>query len=241
MTGVLDLVAREPDGVVRYGPAPEHVADLYRAEQPADVLVVVVHGGFWRTRYDRIHARPLAAALADRGFDVLLPEYRRIGDPGGGWPGTFDDVRSVLAALPESSGVAYRRVVLAGHSAGGHLAVWSQAADPSPSVSAVVSLAGVVDLAAAAAERLSDGAADELMAAAPNALAQADPSQLPAPPVPVALVHGDRDAEVPVEYSRRYAARTPGATLHELAGVGHFELIDPREPAFETLVGLLAG
>lgn len=227
------LEARRPRArrVLRYGPAPEQIADVYRAGGP---LVVLVHGGFWRARYDRVHARPLAAALADRGFDVLLPEYRRIGDAGGGWPGTSDDVVAVLDAIPR---LGAERAVLVGHSAGGHLAVWSQAVHPSPHVSAVVSLAGVLDLQAASDSRLSDDAVGALLAGA--RLPEADPAQLPAPPMPVSLVHGDRDAQVPVEYSRRYAQRHASATLHELAGVGHFELIDPREPAFETLAGLL--
>ncbi|KQQ05769.1 MULTISPECIES: alpha/beta hydrolase family protein [unclassified Rathayibacter] len=239
MTSVLDLSAREPDRVLRYGTAPEHVVDVYGAAS-AGPLVVLVHGGFWRHRYDRIHARPLAAALADRGACVLLPEYRRVGDPGGGWPGTFDDVRAVLAAVPGLAPGPPRRATLVGHSAGGHLAVWSQAVDPSPSVAAVVSLAGVLDLAAAAADRLSDDAVAELLGPS-GPLAAADPLQLPAPPMPVAVVHGSSDAEVPVEYSRRYAALHPSASLHELESAGHFELIDPRDPAFETLVGLLAG
>ncbi|SMH50948.1 Serine aminopeptidase, S33 [Rathayibacter oskolensis] len=237
MTGILDLPAREPDAVLRYGAAPQHLVDVYRAAA-ADSLVVLVHGGFWRARYDRMHARPLAAALADRGFDVLLPEYRRIGDPGGGWPGTADDIRSLVAAIPALVPAPVGRVTLVGHSAGGHLAVWSQAVDPSPHVSAVVALAGVVDLAAAADARLSDDAVAELLGPS-GPVAVADPSQLPSPPMPVALVHGDRDAVVPVAYSRRYASEHPGVELHELAGVGHFELIDPRAPAFETLLHVL--
>ncbi|MWV47767.1 alpha/beta hydrolase fold domain-containing protein [Rathayibacter sp. VKM Ac-2803] len=234
MTDVLDLPAREPDEVLRYGPAPEQIADVYRG---GGAPVVLVHGGFWRNRYDRRHARPLAAALADRGFDVLLPEYRRIGDPGGGRPGTFDDVRSVVAAIPR---LGAARATLVGHSAGGHLAMWSQAVDPSPHVSSVVALAGVLDLQAAADARLSADAVTALLGPSDEHRARADPLRLPAPPMPVSVVHGDRDAEVPVAYSRRYARRHASATLHELPGVGHFELIDPREPAFEVLLGLLA-
>lgn len=242
MTGILDLPAREPDAVLRYGEAPEHVADRYGSRSASSGgLVVLLHGGFWRNRYDRLHARPLAAALADHGYDVLVPEYRRIGDEGGGWPGTSDDVRAVIASLPTlAPGDQRRTTTLVGHSAGGHLALWSQAAHPSPHVDAVVALAGVVDLEAAARERLSDDAVAELLGSAfPQQLPEADPAQLPAPPMRFALVHGDRDDVVPVEQSRRYAALHPRAELHELAGVGHFELIDPREPAFDAVLRAL--
>lgn len=250
MTGILELAARAPDAVLRYGDAPQHVADLYRAhpysaelhraDRAAADLVVVVHGGFWRNRYDRAHVRPLAAALADRGYDVLLPEYRRVGDPGGGWPGTGDDVLAVVDAIPSLVPAdGPRRVLLVGHSAGGHLALWSQAARPCAHVDAVVSLAGVVDLRAAADRRLSDDAVGDLLGGA--ALAEVDPLQLATPPMPVTLVHGDADSAVPVELGRSYASAHPAVRLLELPGVGHFELVDPRTPVLDRLLEVLAG
>jgi acetyl esterase/lipase len=97
-----------------------------------------VRGGFWRNRYDRSHARPLAAALAEAGWMVLLPEYRRLGDPGGGSPGTFDDIAALIAAVASLVPAELRRrVTLVGHSAGGHLAVRLQASAPSPVIDAV--------------------------------------------------------------------------------------------------------
>lgn len=236
MTDLLDLVAREPDAVLRYGAAPQQVADHYAPRSPAGGLVVLVHGGFWRARWDRSHLRPLAAALADRGHDVLLPEYRRVGDPGGGWPATGDDIVALVAALPALAD-ATPRTTLVGHSAGGHLALWSQAAHPSPHVEAVVALAGVADLRAAADLHLSDDAVLELLGDCP--LASADPLQLPPPPMPVTLVHGTDDSGVPPALSRAYAARHPSTRLIELAGTDHLDLVDPRTPAFDTLLALL--
>ena len=69
--------------------------------RPGAALVVFVHGGFWRAAYDRQHTGPLAAALAARGYPVAAVEYRRIGQPGGGWPGTLSDVAAAVAAVPE--------------------------------------------------------------------------------------------------------------------------------------------
>ena len=100
-------------------------------------LVLFLHGGFWRAAYDRAHTGPLAEALADSGFVVCTPEYRKVGQAGGGWPGTFEDVAAAVEVLPRLVAGATdgltdgSRVILAGHSAGGHLALWA-AAQQSP-------------------------------------------------------------------------------------------------------------
>ena len=135
---VLTRPAPPPDHLLRYGPGPDQVADLrlppslgMDAAGRAPVLILLLHGGFWRAAYDRTHLGPLASALAAESFAVCTPEFRRTGQPGGGWPGTFDDVALavdrlpglVSAVLPEDTAVG--GVVLAGHSAGGHLALWS--------------------------------------------------------------------------------------------------------------------
>ena len=135
---VLTRPAPPPDHVLRYGPGPDQVADLRLPPGlgigdagRAPTLVLLLHGGFWRAAYDRTHLGPLATALAAENFLVCTPEFRRTGQPGGGWPGTFDDVAAAVDRLPglvrsALPGVAVRgRVVLAGHSAGGHLALWS--------------------------------------------------------------------------------------------------------------------
>jgi len=135
---VLTRPAPPPDHLLRYGPGPDQVADLrlppglgMDTAGRAPALILLLHGGFWRAAYDRTHLGPLASALAAESFAVCTPEFRRTGQPGGGWPGTFDDVALavdrlpglVSAVLPE--GTAVGGVVLAGHSAGGHLALWS--------------------------------------------------------------------------------------------------------------------
>jgi len=133
---ILTRPSRRPDRVLRYGERTGQIADLRLPPQrdgdpgwlPSWPLVVFLHGGFWRTEFDRAHAGPLGDALASSGFVVCTPEFRRTGQPGGGWPGTFDDVATAVDILPglvarELDGVAtVGPVVLAGHSAGGHLA-----------------------------------------------------------------------------------------------------------------------
>ncbi|MER7400614.1 alpha/beta hydrolase, partial [Streptomyces sp. NPDC000151] len=117
-----------PDGRIAYGDHPDQVIDLYRPpEAPpgrrSGPLIVLLHGGFWRVAYDRTHLSPLAAALAREGLPVALAEYRRAGG-GGGFPETFNDVTNAVRAAAAEAG-AHASVVLAGHSAGGHLALWA--------------------------------------------------------------------------------------------------------------------
>lgn len=243
VTHILERSAREPDAVLRWGDDPRSVVEVFRPLRPPEATVVLLHGGFWRARHDRVHLRPLAEALAAEGMLVALPEYRRVGDVGGGHPGTFDDVLALLAALPAIVPGWSSPVVLVGHSAGGHLAVWSQAV--APGVDAVVSLAGVLDLASGWSEGLSAGAVGELLGAeAPgfeDRLAAADPLALPPLGVRCELLHGGRDAEVPVSHSRRYAEHAPEARLHALPDLGHYELIDPLGVAWPTLLAAIRG
>ena len=136
---------------------------------PVHATVLVVHGGFWRAAYDRAHAEPEAQALADAGYTVAVAEYRRVGMPGGGVPGTLDDVRDVLASIasqPDLPGP----LVLVGHSAGGHLVTWvaGQPWARERGIAGVVSLAGVVDLGAADRLHLGDDAPRAFVGSGPG-------------------------------------------------------------------------
>jgi acetyl esterase/lipase len=263
-----------PDDTVRYGPGPEQVASVWRPRFGAmgvAPVVMFVHGGFWRAAYDRTHVGPLAVALAEAGFLVCAPEYRRVGSgsggAGGGWPGTFDDIAAAVDGLPgvlnELGGPPPRAgLILGGHSAGGHLALWAAArhrlpADapwhapgPSPGSSpgsspirAVVALAAVSELAAAHEQRLGNGAAGALMGGSPadhpDRYALADPAGLLPIGVPLRVRHGSRDDEVPAAMSRSFAdrARAAGDQVdgRELAGCDHFDVIDPLSAAWESV------
>jgi acetyl esterase/lipase len=269
---ILTRAARPPDQVLRYGPGPEQFADLrlpvwsegaenssvraaeWRPEWP---VVIFLHGGFWRAAFDRTHTGPLAEALASAGFAVCTPEYRRTGQPGGGWPGTFDDVAAAVDVLPglvaAAAGAAggradLSRVVLAGHSAGGHLALWAASAGVS-GVAGVVSLAGVCDLAACFRLGLGADAAGALMGGGPDRhpdwYQAADPMELLPTGIRTRLVHGSADDWVPAELSIGYAERGQAAgddvTCELLAGCGHFEVIDPLSGAWPAAVAAFWG
>ena len=252
--------ARPPDARARYGGHPDQVADVYLPAplaEPAPV-VMALHGGFWRQAYDRSHLAPFAEAVAASGHVVVSVEYRRVGGDGG-WPATFDDVAAACTQLPAlvadvaPVAVALRddgtpRVVLVGHSAGGHLALWAATSCPPRGLDAVVALAPVADLATAWRLGLSDDAVGALLGGPPSRwperYAAADPSALPAPRVSTTVVHGRADDVVPLDISRRYvdavaggrAAGGRGTVDLVEADCGHFELIDPSSTPIFTLI-----
>jgi acetyl esterase/lipase len=229
--------------IVRYGPSPEQYGEYWPGGDGA--AVILIHGGYWRMRYrlDLMHL--LAADLNARGYAVWNIEYRRMDMPGGGWPGTFDDVAAALEAMSglKDGGHDLSQVGLVGHSAGGHLALWAARRNGMSArvlPAAVVSLAGVCDLALAAQLRLSNGAVSELLGGGPADRAevyrQADPAALVSLGVPELVVHGTADTHVPYELSQRYAAAAgPEVTLLGLPDVNHFEVIDPASAAWSRI------
>lgn len=220
-----------PESTERYGPHPSQVIDRYGAGNGP--RVTVLHGGFWREAYDRGHLSPLAGALAARGYAVDLVEYRRVGGDGG-WPQTAEDVD---AALEHLGGPPH---VLLGHSAGGQLALWAAWRRERAATARILAVAPVADLGRAHELRLSDGAVAGFLGGPEHVadrLQEADPMRL-FPRVPVEILHGTADRDVPVELSRRYA-NDWGARLHLLSGVGHFAPLTPGTPAFGVLLDAL--
>jgi acetyl esterase/lipase len=238
---VLYRTGSPPEAEIRYGSGPAQIADLrLPPRRGPEALVVVLHGGFWRSEYDRTHLRPMADGLAAAGYAVAIPEYARTG-AGGGWPSTFDDVRLAVTRLPEVVGHSadVGEAVLVGHSAGGHLALWCAARDLPDAYAGTVALAPVADLVAAFRLDLDGGAVRALLGGSPEELPDrydaADPCRLPPPAGPVVVLHGEQDALVPADGSIRYAART-GADLRVLPGVEHFALIDPTSAAWPAVL-----
>ena len=232
---------------VRYGHDPSQFVELSLPPTSPKGVVVVVHGGFWRARYDLELGRPLAASLVEHGWAAWNVEYRRVGN-GGGNPETLDDVAAAVDALADQD-LDLSRVVTLGHSAGGHLATWAASRgrhDRWPdgvAVTAVVSQAGVLDLGSAYAEALGAGAVEAFLGHPPG------PDDDPADPlrqvpleVPVHCVHGLDDDVVPVSQSRAYvaAANAAGARaeLSEVDG-DHFVVVDPASDAWRLTLEIL--
>lgn len=228
MDSILEVQGPEPEFTLCY--AESQPIDLYNYRAAREHLVIIIHGGFWRARYDRCHLRPLAAWWAGQGLGVALPEFRRVGQNGGGWPGTLQDVEQGIAYLLEA--LQPSRATLVGHSSGGHLAIL--AARIRSKVDHTISLAGVLDLAEAQRTGLSRGAVGEFLQSAP--LEAADPLALGLPECRVTLFHGACDDEVPVAHSIRYADKYPEIELQLLAGVDHYAFLDPSNHASNAVL-----
>ena len=133
---VLSDEPQKADRRLQYGEDPFQFGDLRLPSGPGPHPVVVfIHGGYYRARYDLTHAGFLCVAFALAGFASWSLEYRRLGNPGGGWPGTFQDVLRGLdhvGTIAEQYSLDPDRTVVVGHSAGGHLALWAAAASTLP-------------------------------------------------------------------------------------------------------------
>ena len=232
---ILQLPPPKADARIPYGRDQYQFGDLRLPPgQGPHPLAIFIHGGFWRAAYDLLHAGHLCAALTRAGFATWNIEYRRVGNPGGGWPGTFDDIlhgSEYVRALRQKYPLDLNRTVAAGHSAGGHLVLWL-AAQRAVDLRGVASLAGVSDLRRAYALQLGGGVVSQLLGGAPSQVpsryAAASPKELLPISVPQRLVHGTDDNIVPFELSEQFAQASKNARLVPLKGAGHFELIDPR-------------
>ncbi len=231
-----------PDERVPYGADPNQFFEVRLPHtRPPHPVLLNIHGGYWRAKYGLAHAGHLCEALRAVGVATLNTEYRRVGNPGGGWPGTFEDIRSAYRFLQQEHSrfqLELDRAVIMGHSAGGQLALCLAAHESS--VHRVISLAGVADLKKAFALHLSGDAVVEFLGGKPDAVTEhyreADPMELKIPRARQWLLHGAADDTVPPELSRDYVAQKKKAgefvELLEIPRAGHFDLIDPASAAF---------
>ena len=245
-----------PDHRLAYGEDPLQFGELrLPAGAGPHPVVVFLHGGCWRSEYDLAHVSHASAALARAGMAVWTPEYRRIGDEGGGWPGTFADAAAALAhleVLAQRHALDLDRVVLAGHSAGGHLALWLAArhnlpaghplrAPGPPRIRGSVSLAGITDLRRYAQGARGCNAAVSLLMGGgpmeqPQRYALANPIELLPLGVPLRFVQGAADPIVKLEQASAFVEHASAygeeAQIALIEGAGHFDLIAPWAPAW---------
>lgn len=241
---ILSLAPPKADARVAYGGDENQFVDLRLPKQKGPhALALVIHGGYWRARYDLEYAGHLCAALTAKGIATANLEYRRVGNPGGGWPGTFSDIRAGYQFLTQNARkyeFDTRRIVAIGHSAGGQLGLCLAARETG--VKSVISLAGVVDLQRAYELHLSNDAMVEFLGGKPEEVAdhyrEADPMKL-AIAARQWLVHGAMDDIVPPAFSKDYVSAKQkmkeDAQLVEIAKAGHFEVVDPRSGAWKDV------
>ncbi|MBI1264944.1 MAG: alpha/beta fold hydrolase [Alphaproteobacteria bacterium] len=259
------LIERErpaADHRIAYGDGPLQFGELWLPASPGPhPLVIMIHGGCWLSTLPGLELQDLTSAdLRARGMAVWNLEYARIGHDQGGWPGTFLDIAAGVnhaRTLSDSYPLDLGRVVLVGHSAGGHLALWAAArsaiasgplapAAPPLPVAGVVSLAGIADLEAFSAQ--GPGRCGEpdtvttLIGAERGEAGYVDtsPARLLTLGVPQVMVSGELDTIIPPAFGTGYTdaaiAAGDSVTHLSLAGAGHFELIDPAAPAWAIIV-----
>ena len=235
-----------------YGSDPSQLVELFLPSGAGPhPVAIVVHGGYWRAQFDRSLTEGICIDLTAHGLAAWNLEYRRVG-AGGGWPSTLLDVAAAVDALEGvDAPLDLSRVVAVGHSAGGQLAFWAAArptlppdapgAGPKVAIHAVVSQAGVLDLALGATLMPS---------ATPTRALLGDPSEqyehyVMASPrerlplgIPQLVLHGDRDDTVSMRIATSYAtaARNAGdqCELRVLTNTGHFEHIDAGSEAWHV-------
>ncbi len=236
---VLTRNARAPDRVIAYGAEPAQNMEIRGggADAGKRPLIVLIHGGFWRPDIHRAHLRPMADAIAAAGWTVALPEYARVAhDPAP----TLADLTLLLAqaagCVPDHDG----GVLLVGHSAGGHLALWATAARVCPTLIGTLALAPIADLLLAHELGLGHGAVERFLGADPVSRPDIDPRQMSAPVTATTLLHGIDDVIVPVLVSESYVAAHPMTRLIPVPGAGHYSLIDPKAAAWPLVMAQLA-
>ena len=264
----MDVLSRpvlSADHRIHYDPGAYQFGDLWIPQTRTPVpLVVFFHGGWWKSEYDLGYAGYLCSALKKDGIATWSVEYRRVGDTGGGWPGTFLDAAEGLdfvATLAKSYPLDLSRVITMGHSAGGHLAFWvagrhhidrsSEIYQPQPQVPlhGAISLAGAVDLQLTidlsgyftfAHDKqevfaLMGGRPHDL----PDRYKAANPGDLLPFHVPQLLIQGTEDDQIPPELPPRWAEKSQRlgdtVTLSIIPSADHLDVVDPESSAWGTV------
>ncbi|WP_181305098.1 S9 family peptidase [Rufibacter sp. XAAS-G3-1] len=256
---LLKLPAPAAGKRIAYGPDSLQFGELRVPEGKGPFpVVVVIHGGCWLSQFNYQYMNHVSAALTKAGYATWNIEFRRVGDVGGGYPGTFLDVAQAVdyvRELAKQYPVSSQEVVVMGHSAGGHLALWAAGRKELPrssplhtknplKVKGVVSLAGIPDLATYSTQEGSCNAAVEklmggLPTAVPQRYAEGTPSPTLALKIPVRMVQGGRDPIVPVSQAQNFVHHSPGektkAQLVLLPEAGHFDLVSPASPVWPAI------
>jgi acetyl esterase/lipase len=251
--------ASAPVATVAYGPDPLQVADLRLPAGPGPhPVAIIIHGGCWRASVDnRSGIAAFADALGKRGFATWNIEYRRVGDEGGGWPGTFQDVAAgvdKLADIAAEHRLDTSRVVIVGHSAGAHLALWAASRPrlPAPwsnvavrpvAVAAIDGPAALAPFVGIDADVCGSPVIVPLMGGTPQERPQEYNLASPAEHLPLGLRQLSVEAELG-DLMRPYnaAAAASGDPIEVLrpAGANHFDVVTPGAANGEAVADFIA-
>ncbi|MGA1598623.1 MAG: alpha/beta hydrolase family protein [bacterium] len=255
------------DHRLHYGAQSDQFGDLYLPQGAGPhPVAVLLHGGCWRQRFGLEPMSSLCEAIRQEGFAVWNLEYRRL-EGAGGWPMTFQDVAAgadFLRSLSEQFDLDLGRAVVAGHSAGGHLALWLACRGNIPEASelyapeplefhGVLSLAGVEDLAEGVRRDICFGACAQLVGGPPEEVperySQASPLELMPIRIPHSHLVGEEDPIVPADYVATCVERSrnlplpegslPNIRLETVPNAGHFEVVAPHSSTWPLIREML--
>jgi len=253
------------DARIAYGPSPAQVVDLFlpKGKGPHPV-VLLIHGGCYLAEYQGLpQTSGVAADLTRRGYAVWNVEYRKLGEPGAGYPGTFLDVADAVDRI-RAEAPRYHldagKVVALGHSAGGHLALWAAArhrlpkssplwrADPL-TIRAVVSLGGIGDLKGQGDVFAGACGAEPIpaiigKAGRENPYADTSPAELLPLGARVVMISGAFDHVMPPFTGRAFVAKLrkagDNAEVIAIPDAGHYDVVIPTTEAWKTVAATLA-
>jgi len=238
---ITELPVSQPDNSMAYGDDPlQHGLVWLSKTTTHKPLIILIHGGCWLNAFGVDHVYPMATALSQTGHPVWALEYRRTGDAGGGWPGSFDDIKQALqnGHLLSQYGIQTNQPILMGHSAGGHLALLAASDFPEDYFSQVIGLAAITDISRyALGDNSCQQATSVFMGGPPHEQSSAyQAANLIGRKLPdnVILMQGEADRIVPVIQSQLYD--TPRMLVKQ---AGHFDWIHPGSPAFKTLLEVI--
>jgi acetyl esterase/lipase len=257
----LALNGRAPDKHIAYGAAPSQFVELFRpAGKGPFPVAVLIHGGCWTVQFGGItQMRNMASDLAAQGIAVWNVEYRRYDEPGGGYPGMYQDVAAAVDRLRQEAAASQldlTRVVAVGHSAGGHLAQWAASRHKLPSwspawvkeplaIPQVISLGGLADLRLQATliksscERDTEQLAGQPSAQRPDVFLDTSPAEMLPAKIHTVLIHGEHDTVSPLSTGEAYAqrARVAGdtASVVLLPGGSHYDEVAASSPSWKIV------
>ena len=247
------LPTSEADEQFSYGDDPLQTIYTWHGRSSANAMyadkaLIFIHGGCWLNAYGYEHAKGMYHALAELGMGVYVTEYRRVGDEGGGWPGSLDDVtQAISTALKriENEG-RYTNIYIAGHSAGGHLALLAAQRLSSSSlnlsradIKRIIGLAAITDIQSYAKGHNScQSATAKFMNGTPEDVPTAYQRATPRPThgsLPITLLQGDADSIVPARH-----AVLSGTNQKIIKNGGHFDWLHPESTSFDALLEVIS-
>ena len=232
---------------IKYGDEKSQYGELYLHDSNCIGTVCLLHGGFWTMPYDLHQFDNVALELLNLGFCVWNIEYRRIGEINHKWGDVFDDAINAVNELINIKSIYNHvnldNVIVVGHSAGGHLAIWLNSQDLNIDVKKFIGLSPILDLYIAFYENSGNGSVEKLLHGNPNEFPErylfGSPIKLNRKNCPELIIHGKMDDSVPIKWSKLYHEKVRQLTdmshLIELEACGHMDFIDPNSNAFDVL------